>query len=102
MASQKQIRKVADDAASERVYDALETLLYGTVTGSSGLRRYVEDGSTWTLAFQKGEFVKSVCMVFLKHIRIVIVNKVLSKHFKCRADCVVLVQDIVITQTELI
>ena len=60
MASQKQIRKVADDAASERVYDALETLLYGTVTGSSGLRRYVEDGSTWTLAFQKGEFVKSV------------------------------------------
>ncbi|XP_052812651.1 cell surface hyaluronidase-like [Mya arenaria] len=54
MASQKDIRKAKEDKNQFRVYDALETLIYGEPTGKSILRRYVQDGSTWAFAFQKG------------------------------------------------
>ncbi|WAR10043.1 LOW QUALITY PROTEIN: CEIP2-like protein [Mya arenaria] len=51
----KDIRKAKEDKNQFRVYDALETLIYGEPTGKSILRRYVQDGSTWAFAFQKGD-----------------------------------------------
>lgn len=55
LASQKFVRQVADSDNIAKVYDALETLIFGEVTQTSLLRTVNDQGDTYALAFQKGK-----------------------------------------------
>ncbi|KAL4222901.1 Hemicentin-1 [Mactra antiquata] len=54
MASQREIRRNEGDAQLTGAYDAIETLIYGEVTGDGILRSVQQDGSTWAFVYQKG------------------------------------------------
>ena len=59
MASQRRVKKQTGSSKIPLVYDALENLLHGAVTGTSELRHVGTQGETWTLVYQKGMDIKN-------------------------------------------
>lgn len=54
LATQRYLRQVEGSERIPKVYNALETLIYGEVTNKSLLRTVNDEGDTWAMVFQKG------------------------------------------------